>query len=316
MENIKKSQLKVKELIISDISTNLSFKHNGNFINTHIQMDEIIKYSLNSGKRLRPIIIGSICNWENNGFILFVEYIHNASLIIDDLPFMDNDDERRGKPSLHKKYGVYIAHLTSQSLISSAMNHFINGLEKVEYKYNPEDFKTLRKIINDEINFQMGFPGLCGGQMLDLLLSEKKLSHVNEREKYEIIFDLIKSKTGSLFALSFMLGWIANGNDMGFIYNIKDLGYEFGLCYQIIDDIKDVKKDKEKNMCNNNICKYYTRNQLVDIFRESIKKIVDSCELFHLWNPTIKELVDYLIISFKKNISENQWKSVKINENQ
>lgn len=305
MNNIKHAQGLMKEIIINDLDHNNAFKYQSKFVNRHFDMIEVIKYTLNSGKRLRPIITGSICNWTNPYFILFIEYIHNSSLIIDDLPCMDNDDIRRSQLTLHKKYGEEYAQLVAYNLMITAMTHLMKGCEQIRELYNVDDFIHLQSVLNNELVNQLAFPGLCGGQLADLLMSKTNdIDNLSEREQKQTVLHMIKTKTGCLFSLSFVLGWLANGGQVEFIHNIKEIGYNFGICYQIIDDLRDVDKDKKKNNGRNNICKYYTINQLIDLFTELNQLMCRDCSYYKLWNPVLIQLNNYLLTSFKTIVQE------------
>jgi len=304
MDNIKHAQIKIRDIINKDIEENPSFQNKGNFLNLHISTREVIKYSLKTGKRLRPMIAGSISNWNNPHILLFLEYVHNSSLIIDDLPCMDNDSVRRGRPTIHIKYNEYTAQLTAFNLMVTAMYHLHNGCETLRSLYSTDDYDYIRNIINEEATMQLGFPGLCGGQMMDIILTKSDIKNISPREQRDTIIDMIKTKTGCLFSLSFVLGWLSRGGSINFIHNIKDIGYDFGICYQIIDDLRDVKKDTDKNGGLNNICKYYSRNELIDLFTSINMRMVKSCDHYELWNPVLRELNTYLIMSFKKNLND------------
>jgi len=304
MNNIKRAQIRVRDLITNDIDTNPAFQHQGNFLKRHMSMKDVMTYSLKTGKRLRPIIADSIGQWRNNYFPLFIEYVHNSSLIVDDLPCMDDDQIRREQETVHIKYGEYTAQLTAYNLMITAMSHLTEGCEQIRHLYSDEDYIKLRRIVNQEATEQLGFPGLCGGQMIDILLAREGIQNMSQREQRETIIDMIRTKTGCLFSLSFALGWISNGGAVQCIHNIKDIGYDFGMCYQIIDDLRDVEKDTQKNGGANNICKYYSRNELIDLFTGINLRIVHACDHFNLWNPVIRELNNYLIKSFQKALQD------------
>jgi len=272
-------------------------------------MRKITQYALNSGKRLRPMIIWSMSmsSGTESGFdfSLFVEYVHNSSLIIDDLPCMDNDSERRGVPTVHAKYGEHIAQLVAYNLMMTAMKHLSDGFKRVRKKqlYTQEQFDQISDAVNDEISHGLGFQGICGGQFLDLLIcTDRELQNKSKREQRDLLLKIIKLKTGCLFGLSFVLGWISLGKSIDFLDQIKEAGCGFGICYQIIDDLRDVEKDVEKNGGHNNICKYFSRNEIIDMFTENMEQFSLTMTQHQLWNPTLHELYNYILQSFKSVI--------------
>ena len=132
MNNIKKYQTFISGLISEDLQKNPNFQIP--------KIKEGSEFSLTDGKRLRPIIVLSICNCLNKltgqnldstGGALAIEYIHNASLIIDDMPMMDNDQYRRGKLTVHAKYGQCLAQLVAYNLIIVAMRHLGDNIQKL-----------------------------------------------------------------------------------------------------------------------------------------------------------------------------------------
>ncbi len=298
---IKDAQSRIKEILLQDIENNGNFRSfYGTLLGAPL-MKDIVKDALCSGKRLRPSIIGSMSHYTNHHFMLFIEYVHASSLIVDDLPCMDNDTVRRGAPSIHSKYGEHMAQLTAYNLMITAMKHFSDGFYLIKSLYCEEDNDLLYKLLNDEINTNLGYAGICGGQALDLLIcTNKELQNISPREQQELLLRTTKMKTGCLFSLSFILGWVSGGRQVDAIEDLKEAGYCFGICYQIIDDLKDIEKDTKKNGGYNNICKYYTYNEIIQLFIDNIQYFSDIMTMYSCWNDTISELYQYFIASFKK----------------
>lgn len=299
MNHVKRAQGIVRELINDDIAR---YSKGNVYLERHFSIQEVTTYSLNSGKRLRPIIIGSIGQWRNPHFVLFIEYVHNSSLIVDDLPCMDNDTERRGLPTVHKKYGEHVAQLTAYNFMITAMKHLSDGIEMIRSMYRREDFDMLHTMLNREVKDNLGYSGICGGQMIDLLLEKEPIYNCSPREQKTTILEMVKMKTGCLFGLSFVLGWISIGGSMEAIESVKQAGYNFGICYQIIDDLRDIEKDKARNGCSNNICRYFTRNEIIDMFTQLNAEMVKIVSQYGFWNHVLHELNRYLIKSFKEGI--------------
>jgi geranylgeranyl diphosphate synthase, type II len=309
LPNIKKSQAQIKALIKTDITENANFR---SIFPGLFSMEKIAEYALNSGKRLRPMITLSIQGSNDEPhFALFVEYVHNSSLIVDDLPCMDNDTERRGQATLHVKYGEHVAQLTAYNLMVTAMKHLADGFRDIKKFYSVEEYDWIYDNVNQEVSDNLGYQGICGGQFLDLMIcTNKDLQSRSPREQRELLLKIIKLKTGCLFSLSFILGWIAKGGILAAIEDIKSAGYAFGVCYQIIDDLRDVEKDTERNGGYNNICRYFSRNEILDMFTDHIERFASVLSQYEMWNPVLQELYNYLLLSFKKEIIKRKCPAV------
>jgi geranylgeranyl diphosphate synthase, type II len=218
------------------------------------KIKEIIKYSLEDGKCIRSFLIKHIMNELSNNKIdiwepiIAIELIHGASLIIDDLPCMDNDEYRRNKLSTFKKFGERESILVSFYAISQAFLLVFNGLEKltnVELKNNFTDsdkLSLLRKIIN-EWSELIG-KNLIVGQMLDLKENIEELVNFKVTNNVQVVKNIMIYKTCSLFIFTFLLGGIFSGKEIN-LDDFKEMGYHFGIMFQIMDDYKDMKEDDE-----------------------------------------------------------------------
>ncbi|MEN2993821.1 MAG: polyprenyl synthetase family protein [Thermodesulfovibrio sp.] len=201
-------------------------------------LHESVLYSLTAGgKRLRPILcIASYeaCNGKKNivPYATAIEFIHTYSLIHDDLPAMDNDDLRRGKPTNHKVFGEGIAILAGDGLLTEAFTILSNP----EYAdINPA---ILLKVIN-EISKAAGLRGMVAGQAYDLI-SEGK-------EPDENIVKFIHSyKTAAMIKASVKSGAILAEASEEKIYRLEVYGQSIGLAFQIIDDILDIEGTTEE----------------------------------------------------------------------
>ena len=197
---------------------------------------EMLKYPLDAGgKRLRPILTCLACELFGGDYkkaiipAVALEIIHTYSLVHDDLPAMDNDDLRRGKPTTHVKYGEANAILVGDGLLTHAF--------QLLSKANAKD-STLRELLF-ELSYAAGINGMVMGQFIDLYYEEK-----------EINFDMLKilhaKKTGAMIRGAIRLGAIASENIQGKdIESITKYGEAIGLAFQIQDDILDVISDNE-----------------------------------------------------------------------
>lgn len=194
-------------------------------------LHKAMRYSVFSGgKRLRPIIVltvGEIFSVSKNKLLPVacgIELIHNFSLIHDDLPAMDNDDFIRGKPTCHKKFGEDIAILAGDALLTL-------GFELIAKSRNSEIVK--------EVAYSIGSYGMAGGQTLDILHQNKKISKKLKRKLDEM-------KTGKLFEVCFKIPLFFKKvckKDKEILHKISK---NFGIAFQIRDDIEDKEGDIEK----------------------------------------------------------------------
>lgn len=191
------------------------------------------------GKRLRGILCLEACKMFSDGYEAAIpascalEMLHAQSLIHDDLPCMDNDDLRRGKPSNHKVYGEAIATLAGDALISFAPQIII---EKTPKTVSADKIVKLLY----EYFLAAGAFGIVGGQTADI-----EAENSTEKISIEHLKFIHKYKTGALFKASLLLGAIIGGADENQIEIIKNFGDKFGLAFQIKDDILDFTSTTE-----------------------------------------------------------------------
>ena len=188
------------------------------------------------GKKIRSTIIldtGKIFNINEKKLINIcaaVECVHSYSLIHDDLPCMDNDSVRRGKPSTHIKYGEASAVLAGSSLLTLAFEIIADQKYLLNSKLKNEIIKSLANC--------SGHSGIAGGQDLDLKFE-------NKNQKINKIIDMQKKKTGKLFNFClYAVGVIANKNHKEKFF-LGNLGEEIGLLFQLTDDFLDLKSSKK-----------------------------------------------------------------------
>ena len=210
-----------------------------------------VKYALlNGGKKLRPAIAlmvadalshSCFCCWsppfaEMLPAALAVEFFHTASLVADDLPCMDDDDQRRSKPSVHKVYGESLALLASYALIAFGFSGIAETAKKISESTLPHAYRGayLGILALENASFNTGLSGATGGQLLDLF--PPNLSPNTLRE-------MMKKKTASLFEISFVFGWLFGGGNEAQLSIVRDAASHFGLAFQIADDLGDVSQD-------------------------------------------------------------------------
>lgn len=194
---------------------------------------EAMRYSaLDGGKRLRPFL--AVCSSSLFGVSIdsaietatAIEFIHTYSLIHDDLPAMDNDDLRRGKPSCHKKFGEAAAILAGDGLLTYAFQVLASPKVHADPAVRCELIAALAQA--------SGYSGMVGGQMMDIEAEKQELS-VDE------IIRLQRLKTGELFAVSCEAGAILGKAPHMMRKLLRAYAHDMGLAFQITDDLLDAE---------------------------------------------------------------------------
>lgn len=197
---------------------------------------EAMRYSVeNGGKRIRPVLVLECCRLTGGDiekaldFACALEFVHTYSLIHDDLPCMDDDDMRRGKPSCHKKFGEEYALLAGDGLLTYAFEVIASSSLDAEKKS-----EAVLCLANNA-----GFNGMIGGQVVDLRSEGTKIT-------YERLKTMHSLKTGCLIRCAAKLGCIASGAGEEETKALISYADNLGLAFQIVDDILDVIGSEEE----------------------------------------------------------------------
>ena len=197
------------------------------------------RHSLTAGgKRIRPALVMEfcrVCGGEPESALpvaCAIEMMHTFSLIHDDLPCMDNDDMRRGKPSCHKAYGEATALLAGDAL--AIMPSQIIAQAAVERKMSADAAVKIIALLNE----RAGIMGMIGGQVIDTENEGKKLPE-------NILLEMYRMKTGALLEFCCRAGCIAAGAGADKQLAAGTYALKMGLAFQIIDDILDVTADEK-----------------------------------------------------------------------
>ncbi len=275
--------------------TNIFLKR---FIKNQKKSDLIVpmQYGLFSGgKKIRSKIlidVGLIFNLNYKSLIILgsaVECIHAYSLIHDDLPCMDNDTIRRGKPSTHIKFGESTAVLAGNSLLTMAF-------EILSHKYLNLNEKTKIELIN-KISESSGHRGIAGGQYLDLSYEHKKVS-INK------IIDMEIKKTGKLFSFCCIAPLIIKKKSKKEIKKFENIGADIGLLFQVADDLIDHKgtllsagkktgKDKKKGKAT--LISLLGQKNTVKYANKLIIKINSKIKKYGKKSINLSETLDYIL---------------------
>jgi len=257
-----------------------------------------MNYSLFAGgKRVRPILCmaGAEAVGGSTDSVVpvacAIELIHTYSLIHDDLPVMDNDDLRRGKPTNHKVFGEAVALLAGDGLLTLAFNLMAGyGAEKEVEK------KALLRVI-DLIASAAGYKGMVGGQVVDITYEGKEPDP-------SVVEYIHRHKTAALIAASVTAGTILAGGNKDEEKSINRYGQQIGLAFQIADDILNIQgdrkimgkgtgSDKEKGKIT--YPSVFGTAESTKIQKELIKNAIESLKGFDNRAEPLRDLARYII---------------------
>ena len=193
---------------------------------------EAMAYALHApSKRIRPVLTlltAELCGGTAAGALTAacaIEMVHAASLILDDLPSMDDAAVRRGKPATHIAFGEAIAILAAFGLLNVA-------LQTLARAYEPALACRMTALLSDAV----GTDGLIGGQTADLLATDQQIT-------FEMLERIHRGKTGALFSAAASSGALTAGASSDSITALQTFAKNLGLAFQIIDDLLDVEGD-------------------------------------------------------------------------
>jgi geranylgeranyl diphosphate synthase, type II len=262
-------------------------------------LHDAIKYSLMAGgKRIRPILALAsyeACGKDCNEIIpqaAALELIHTYSLIHDDLPAMDNDDLRRGKPTNHKVFGEAMAILAGDALLTEAFLMITNTL----FDGKPIKSPALMKVVR-EVAISSGAYGMVGGQAQDILSEDS--------EPDRDILDFIHlHKTAALITASVRIGPLIANSGRKALRALTTYGENIGLAFQIVDDILDVEGTTEelgKSAGSDSRKKKMTYPSLFGMegARQKanglVSSAIDALKIFSSEADPLREIAGYLI---------------------
>ncbi|MCH5210836.1 MAG: polyprenyl synthetase family protein [Oscillospiraceae bacterium] len=256
---------------------------------------DAMRYSLFAGgKRLRPLLMletAKMCGGDENEIIPFacsMEMIHTYSLIHDDLPAMDNDDLRRGKPTSHIKFGEAIAILAGDALLNKAF--------EIVSEYNGANPQRTIKAISVLAN-SSGTEGMIGGQIVDI----ESEGHTISSDKLEYLHSL---KTGAIIRSSCVIGALLSDATDEKINAVDEFAKNLGIAFQIQDDILDVTgtedelgkpigSDAEEN--KNTYVSLFGLEKSKELSALYSGKAKDALSVFGDKAEFLSQLTDYLI---------------------
>lgn len=268
---------KEKFLKILNEDKNIIDKEVKSYFSPNNILEDAMAYATDGGKRIRAFLyleckkmFSQDLSANDYQLALAIELVHAYSLVHDDLPAMDDDDYRRGQPSVHKKYGEDIGILTGDALLNEACL-ILFDLANVDYSY----IKAGSYIMKRASRY-----GMIGGQVLDLRRDE------SYDEDY--LIDVYKKKTSDLFKAACVSAGLTSGVDEDDLVKIEIFAENLGLAFQIQDDLLEDSYEDELNILN-----VMTKDEAIKLLDMVNKRAQDSIKDFQN-NEVLSYLIDYL----------------------
>ena len=260
------------------------------------KLHQSMRYSvLAGGKRLRPILtlvaaelVGNIEEKKVLPAACAIEFVHNYSLIHDDLPSMDDDDFRRGQLSNHKKFSPAIAVLAGDALLTLAFE-LLADIDDI-------NAETIR-LITKELAQGAGNQGMVGGQIVDIEAEGKKID--GDQLNY-----IHRHKTGALLKTSVRIGALLGSASQAKLKALTNYAEKIGLAFQIADDILDIEGSAEKlgkavgsdlNKDKATFPAIYGLDESKELANTTIQEAKDALEIFGSKAEILRELADYIV---------------------
>lgn len=300
------SEPKTYDILRGEINKRIEDEYQNEAFGSAATLSDACKYVLDGGKRLRSIIVLEVARRYNELYnttptncmdaALAIEYIHNASLIIDDLPEFDDDLYRRGKLSLHIVESPAVARLTSSNLIFVAMTKIAHQIDWIKennsgaYRHNSDGLYKLGMDMYDMVWRKIGASGAIGGQYMDTISSMDEM--LQKFGEFAVV-DMLYKKTATFYELSFGLGYLSAGGSIDMFRMIERAGKYFGLAYQIADDIGDYETDVEKRCWN--FAHVYSLETAYDMMKFYLQLCRNILKRVNFWTPLFVEIFEKLI---------------------
>jgi geranylgeranyl diphosphate synthase type II len=300
----KGSKIKLKNKI--DLKKYLSQK--AAFVNSALKkflpkdnsvISQSMRYSmLAGGKRLRPIFVilaAELCGGSEKDVLpaaCALEYLHTYSLVHDDLPAMDNDDLRRGKPTNHKMFGEAAAILCGDSLLTESFSLMARA---------KASDKNIREAVS-ALSYYSGYRGMIAGQAEDTLEAGKWQNKNKAFLKKKLHFIHMR-KTAALVIASFKIGAILAGADKKKIKALEEYAKNIGLAFQIADDILDVyadkkllgKKGSDKDNDKLTYLSFYGKEKAEKDAAAYVRKAKNAVKVFGKKSELLNMIADYTV---------------------
>jgi geranylgeranyl diphosphate synthase type II len=269
------------------------------------QLTEICEYSVSGGKLIRAVITQSIasaiargtanavCQPAVDATSVAIEYIHAASLMLDDE--MDMDEERRGKPSAYVKFGSTAAQLGALQLMTVAFVKMSCASVALRDAY--ERGNELSLCIYDNVSKNLQQLGV--GQYFDvfpLQTSWAELSDALDTTAINHVEDVIRKKTVTLFDVAFVNGWLSCNGDIAKLPDVHKIADNFGMLFQIADDCEDYAIDLKRAGKNASI-NYLNRHGIKKTKEDALqlaRNVKDDCIYLGIWSEELSDILRVL----------------------
>lgn len=281
MTNVEVRLSKKKQVVEEELGTILSRENSVIF--------QAMRYAvLSGGKRYRPLLVLSsgecfgVAQGDMLPFAVALEMIHDYSLVHDDLPLMDNDDFRRGKPSSHKVYGDAVALLAGDGLLTLAFETMIQACLSGDLLHQKHQLMK-------EISESAGVHGMIGGQVIDITLPAEEVTEEN-------IHELISKKTTALITASVKAGPILGKATPSQFEAVKEYGKNIGFAFQIRDDINDSTFGQKKfQKAEPNYVKVFGLEKSQQRLREYVETAIKALDTASLESEELRHLAVVLL---------------------
>jgi geranylgeranyl pyrophosphate synthase len=272
------------------------------------KLSDACAHALHGGKRLRPVIIMEISRAltvvhrematgvppqavDTADAALFIEYLHTASIVVDDLPAFDDDDERRGELSVHRAVGPAVAHMAALSLISAAFQDICRQIDWIR-DHCPE-FKNVDRVgtrLCHDVSQAIGAHGAAKGQFMDSSLSR---SEIFADYGDDAVLEIMQLKTATFFEICFSAGWLIAGGSTEGAEDLQRAGCHFGTAFQVSDDIGDMVQDNDRRESGKPGWNYANEYGISDATR-TVAHHLNACRLIleekNIFTPLWREI--------------------------
>ncbi|MFZ4772913.1 MAG: polyprenyl synthetase family protein [Chlamydiia bacterium] len=259
------------------------------------ELREAALYALEGeAKRIRPLIALEIAlelnpNYENYHPMIALELAHTCSLILDDLPMMDDAEERRHKKSLHKAFDEPRALLTAVGLISEGYNQLLKGADRLKGTNLESHAAEILRCSLEYTSKAGGMEGAPLGQFMDLTI---------DQDSSTSLITLMHKKTGVFFETAFVLGWIFGGGETALLPLVEDAAFTFGQIFQIVDDYLDQEEDQKERPFANFVIQTGEGEtmEFLEKEKERLATLLTSLKLFKLQQVLLAPLEQLLLL--------------------
>jgi len=268
----------------------------GDYSSAPSELAEPLRYCmLNPGKRFRPVLslAAAVSLGKKPEVVLpaacAIEFIHSYSLIHDDLPAIDNDSMRRGKPSCHVKFGEDIAILTGDALFAEAFRIILR------YQKGTPDM-IVRAL--SEVSEASGATGMVAGQIVDISASGKDISR-------DLLEYMHMNKTAKLISAAVTVSAILCGAEDSIVEGLREYGLNIGLAFQITDDILDIvsasqmtgkTQGKDDAQLKNTYPRLWGIDRSREIVREKVSDAVKALDGLDIDTQILKDLANFILV--------------------